>query len=66
VQDSPLLEDGNVEDSVSGRDVSGAILDDGGNVLATFEGVANGGTMSGRYRDRSGEVGTWSWDGSGP
>lgn len=66
VQDSPLLRDGNVEGRVSGRDVSGAILDDGGNVVATFEGTVSGETMSGRYRDRSGEVGAWSWDGSAP
>jgi len=42
--------------------VSGAILDDGGNVLASFEGRVSATGMSGTYRDRTGEEGDWSWD----
>ncbi len=63
---SPLAKTGNVEGHVSGSDVSGTITDDNGNPVATFTGSVGPKGMSGAYTDRSGETGSWSWDGSPP
>ncbi len=66
VADSPLLSTGNVEGKIDGRIISGTISDDDGNQIATFSGMISGTGMSGKYTDRTGEVGEWSWDGELP
>lgn len=59
---SPLAAAGNVVGKVDGRRVYGTILDDTGQEIATFHGVANPSGMHGTYRDRTGETGRWHWD----
>ena len=66
VADSPLLDGGNVEGRIKGSTVSGAITDDAGYHVATFTGAVTRTGMSGSYTDRTGETGTWSWDGPPP
>ena len=64
--DSPLATAGNVVGRIEGRKLSGTIADDDGNDIATFEGTLTKTRMSGTYIDRTGEVGSWSWDGPPP
>jgi hypothetical protein len=66
VADSPLFTDGNVEGKIDGRIVTGTISDDQGNQIATFTGIVTENGMSGKYTDRTGEVGEWNWDGAVP
>ncbi len=66
VAGSPLLDGGNVEGAISGATVSGTISDDEGNRVARFEGKVTASGMSGTYRDRTGETGTWMWNGPPP
>jgi hypothetical protein len=66
VADSPLFTDGNVEGKIDGRIVTGTISDDAGNRIATFTGIVTEIGMSGKYTDRTGEVGEWNWDGAVP
>jgi hypothetical protein len=66
LEDSPLATAGNVVGRIDGRKLSGTIADDDGNDIATFEGTLTKTRMSGTYIDRTGEVGSWSWDGPPP
>ena len=64
---SPLLTNGTLRGTIDGRQVSGRISDAAGNHVADFVGrIAPDGSWRGSYRDRSGEVGRWSWDGGAP
>ncbi len=58
----PQVSAANLEARLSGRGVSGRLLDDEGNTLAYFEGAVSAGGASGTFRHRGGE-GRWSWDG---
>jgi len=66
VADSPLFTAGNVEGKIEGQTISGTISDDGGNQIATFSGTVTPTEMSGSYRDLTGEVGRWRWEGGLP
>ena len=64
---SPMLTTGTLRGTIEGRQVTGRISDPAGNHVADFVGrIAPDGTWRGSYRDRSGEVGRWSWDGAAP
>jgi|GEM_PF-1557191 hypothetical protein len=64
VTGSPLLEQGKVVGRLVGTAVTGRILDERGEVAATFTGeVRTDGTMHGVYVDRTGERGRWWWAG---
>jgi hypothetical protein len=63
---SPIVSAGNVEGKIDGERVSGTIADDEGNALVRFEGTLTATGMSGKYTDRTGEVGAWVWDGPPP
>jgi hypothetical protein len=63
VAGSPLISSANVEGRVSGRGLSGRLLDDEGRPLAYFEGVMSARGASGRYRDKEGGEGDWYWEG---
>lgn len=64
---SPMLRTGTLRGAIDGRTVSGRISDPAGNHVADFVGrIAPDGSWRGSYRDRSGEVGRWSWDGTSP
>lgn len=61
---SPLMQSGTLRGTVEGKTVTGRLSDTAGNHVADFVGrIAPDGTWRGSYRDRSGEVGRWSWDG---
>ncbi len=62
VASSPLLNNGNVQGKIDGPTVSGTIMDDNGNQLATFTGAVTGSGMRGKYTDQTGETGDWEWD----
>ena len=65
LQGSPLLQTGILRGTIDGTMVSGRLSDTAGNHVADFVGrIAPDGTWRGSYRDRSGEVGRWSWDGT--
>jgi len=62
VTGSPLLEEGKVVGRLAGPAVTGRILDERGEVAATFTGeVGADGTMHGVYVDLTGESGRWWW-----
>lgn len=64
---SPMLRTGTLRGTIEGRTVTGRISDPAGNHVADFVGrIAPDGSWRGSYRDRSGEVGRWSWDGAAP
>lgn len=64
LQGSPLLRSGALRGAIEGRRVTGNILDDAGNHVATFIGrLLPAGGWRGTYQDRSGEIGRWTWDG---
>ena len=64
---SPLMGTGTLHATIDGKTVSGRIADPDGNHVADFVGrIAPDGSWRGSYRDRSGEVGRWSWDGALP
>ena len=64
LQGSPLLQTGTLRGTIDGKTVSGRLSDPAGNHVADFVGrIAPDGSWRGSYRDRSGEVGRWSWDG---
>lgn len=64
---SPMLRTGRLRGTIAGKTVSGRISDAAGNHVADFVGrIAPDGSWRGSYRDRSGEVGRWSWDGAAP
>ena len=64
LQGSPLLQTGTLRGTIEGKTVSGRLSDPAGNHVADFVGrITPDGTWRGSYRDRSGEVGRWSWDG---
>jgi hypothetical protein len=63
---SPLMQTGTLRGAIEGRKVSGRITDPAGNHVADFVGrIAADGTWRGSYQDRTGEVGRWSWNGTG-
>ncbi|HSP96253.1 MAG TPA: hypothetical protein VL049_03260 [Candidatus Dormibacteraeota bacterium] len=65
LQGSPLMQTGTLRGTIDGKMISGRLSDPAGNHVADFVGrIAPDGTWRGSYRDRSGEVGRWSWDGS--
>lgn len=65
LQGSPLMQTGTLRGTIEGKMVSGRLIDPAGNPVADFVGrIAPDGTWRGSYRDRSGEVGRWSWDGN--
>lgn len=63
---SPLASSGNVNGHIVGTLVTGTITDDDGKQVAKFHGQLNSQGMSGTYTDRTGETGSWSWDGQLP
>lgn len=63
VTGSPLFGSANVEGQLSGRGVTGKLLDDEGQELAEFEGAVTATGAFGTYRDSAGRVGEWSWTG---
>jgi hypothetical protein len=65
LQGSPLMETGTLRGTIEGKTVWGRLSDPAGNHVADFVGrIAPDGSWRGSYRDRSGEVGRWSWDGT--
>ncbi len=64
--DSPLATSANVHGRLVGRTLTGRLIDDEGNYVASFEGTIGIGRMSGSYTDRTGESGTWEWEGPPP
>ena len=60
----PQVSGANVEARLSGRGVVGKLLDDEGNVLATFEGTVAAGGASGTFQHAGGGTGEWHWDGT--
>lgn len=65
LEGSPLMRTGTLRGTIEGRMVSGRLSDPAGNHVADFVGrIAPDGSWRGSYRDRSGEVGRWSWDGA--
>lgn len=64
ISGSSLFESANVQGRLSGRGVSGILLDDEGQELATFEGAVTPNGGYGTYRDRNGQTGEWQWSGS--
>jgi hypothetical protein len=63
---SPLAAAGNVQGHIVGSSVTGTITDDDGKQVATFTGTITADGISGKYTDRTGETGEWSWDGPPP
>lgn len=63
---SPLAKEGVVTGTIDGDRVSGTVSDSNGALILNFEGVAAGGQVAGEYIDRTGERGSWSWEGSLP
>jgi len=64
---SPLMGTGTLHATIDGKMVTGRLADPDGNHVADFVGrIAPDGSWRGSYRDRSGEVGRWSWDGALP
>lgn len=66
VSNSPVIADANLEGKVVGDAVEGQIVDDAGSVLAEFTGKISASGMAGKYKDRTGEVGDWHWEGAVP
>ncbi len=60
---SALATSGVVQGRVKGERVFGSIQDEAGRLIARFEGERQDGVVRGRYHDRSGETGSWSWAG---
>ena len=63
---SPLAAAGNVQGHIVGSNVSGTITDDDGRKVASFTGTVTGRGITGTYTDRTGETGSWSWNGPPP
>lgn len=63
---SPLGSQGNVDGEIDGNRVAGTIVSAAGDDLATFRGVLTENGLRGTYRDRTGERGTWTWEGTLP
>jgi hypothetical protein len=63
---SPLANAGNVQGHLVGSNVSGTVTDDDGNKVASFTGTVTASGITGTYTDRTGETGSWSWDGPPP
>lgn len=63
---SPLASRGNLLGEIEGSRVFGSITDDGGRLIARFDGTVAADGIRGSYTDRTGEVGEWSWDGALP
>jgi len=60
----PQLSAANLEARLSGRGLSGRVVDDEGLPLAYFEGAVSASGASGTFRYRGGGSGSWSWDGT--
>jgi hypothetical protein len=63
---SPLANAGKVQGHIVGTNVSGTVTDDDGNKVASFTGTVTANGITGVYTDRTGETGSWSWDGPPP
>jgi hypothetical protein len=63
---SPVLDHARILGQVTGRDVDGALLDDGGRQVGTFSGTIRNNRLSGSYTTADGDAGTWGWDGALP
>lgn len=63
---SPLASAGTIHGHIIGSSVAGTITGDDGKQVATFQGTVSSSGMSGTYRDRTGEAGSWAWDGAPP
>ncbi len=63
LDDSPLGRVGTERARIHSSRVEGSIRGEDGRHLARLWGRVSGDTMSGGYRDRTGETGTWSWSG---
>lgn len=63
---SPLANAGNVQGHIVGTNVSGTVIDDDGHKVASFTGTVTANGITGMYTDRTGETGSWSWDGPPP
>lgn len=61
---SSLFDSANVQGRLSGRGVSGSLLDDDGQELATFDGAVTPNGGYGTYRDHNGQTGEWQWSGA--
>ena len=66
VADSPLVSRGAVQGRVRGRRIEGRIADESGAPVARFHGLITPNGMSGTWRDRTGDSGTWAWTGRLP
>lgn len=66
VADSPLVSRGAVQGRVRGRRIEGRIADESGAPVARFHGLITPSGMSGTWRDRTGDSGTWAWNGRLP
>jgi len=66
VADSPLVSRGAVQGRVRGRRIEGRIADESGAPVARFHGLITPSGMSGTWRDRTGDSGTWAWTGRLP
>jgi hypothetical protein len=66
VEGSPEVKSANVEARVSGRGITGALLDDEGKAVAEFDGTVGATALWGRYRSTSGDEGSWIWNGQLP
>lgn len=60
--ESGLLGGANVEARLSGRGVTGKLLDDEGRTVVVFEGAVGASSASGTFRHVGGGAGTWSWE----
>jgi hypothetical protein len=63
---SPLLDHAEIQGQVTGSEVDGVLLDDGGRQVGTFSGTLSNGTVSGTYTTADGDLGNWRWDGKLP
>jgi hypothetical protein len=66
VADSPLVSRGAVQGRLRGRRIEGRIADESGTPVARFHGLVTPSGMSGAWRDRTGDSGTWEWTGRLP
>jgi hypothetical protein len=63
---SPVLDHAEIQGQVTGSEVDGVLLDDGGRQVGTFSGSIANGTVGGTYSTADGDVGDWSWEGKIP
>lgn len=66
LSDSPLMQSGNLKAQILGTLLSGTISDDDGKQVATVQGKLSPSGIDGNYTDRTGETGSWHWEGELP